>query len=69
MAAGFPEELQCLVGYRLGAYALGYVDDLRDPLRVLTSADPSLDLDAFGRATPTELEETARRARSAADER
>ncbi|MEM9466848.1 MAG: phytanoyl-CoA dioxygenase family protein, partial [Actinomycetota bacterium] len=34
-AAGFPEPLQRLMGYRMGAYALGYVDDLRDPISVL----------------------------------
>ncbi len=34
-AATFPEPLQRLMGYRLGAYALGYIDDLRDPLAVL----------------------------------
>ena len=34
-AAGFPEELQRLMGYRLGAYALGYIDDLRDPIVLL----------------------------------
>ena len=34
-AATFPEDLQRLMGYRMGAYALGYVDDLRDPISVL----------------------------------
>lgn len=34
-AATFAEPLQRLMGYRMGAYALGYVDDLRDPLDVL----------------------------------
>ena len=34
-AATFPEPLQRLMGYRMGAYALGYVDDLRDPISVL----------------------------------
>ena len=41
VAAALPEEVQRLIGYQLGAYALGYVDDLRDPLRVLRDeADP-----------------------------
>ena len=35
VAATFPEDLQRLMGYRLGAYALGYVDDLRDPIELL----------------------------------
>ncbi|MEM9202899.1 MAG: phytanoyl-CoA dioxygenase family protein [Actinomycetota bacterium] len=34
-AATFPEALQRLMGYQMGAYALGYVDDLRDPISVL----------------------------------
>ncbi len=34
-AATFPEPLQRLMGYKMGAYALGYVDDLRDPISVL----------------------------------
>ena len=35
VAREFPEELQRLIGYRQGAYALGYIDDLRDPIAVL----------------------------------
>lgn len=35
VARGLPERLQRLLGYSRGAYALGYVDDLRDPLDVL----------------------------------
>lgn len=35
VARELPERLQRLLGYSLGAYALGYVDDLRDPLDVL----------------------------------
>ncbi len=35
VAATFPEDLQRLMGYRLGAYALGYIDDVRDPISVL----------------------------------
>lgn len=34
-ARTFPEPLLRLMGYARGAYALGYVDDLRDPLDVL----------------------------------
>lgn len=35
VARDLPEELQRLAGYSMGAYALGYVDDLRDPIEVL----------------------------------
>lgn len=30
-----PDDLLRLIGYQRGAYALGYVDDVRDPLEVL----------------------------------
>jgi ectoine hydroxylase-related dioxygenase (phytanoyl-CoA dioxygenase family) len=36
-----PERLQKLLGYQRGAYALGYVDDLRDPLDVLMGREPT----------------------------
>jgi ectoine hydroxylase-related dioxygenase (phytanoyl-CoA dioxygenase family) len=35
-----PEDIQRLMGYAHGAYALGYVDDVRDPIDVLTGAGP-----------------------------
>ena len=35
VAAGLPEELQRLIGYRIGSYALGYIDDVRDPIEAL----------------------------------
>ena len=35
VARTFDEDLQRLMGYSRGAYALGYVDDLRDPIEVL----------------------------------
>ena len=35
VARTLPEPLLRLMGYQRGAYALGYVDDLRDPLEVL----------------------------------
>ena len=41
IARELPERLQRLLGYSLGAYALGYVDDLRDPLDVLMGRDTS----------------------------
>ncbi len=35
VAAQLPEKVQRLMGYAMGAYALGYVDNLQDPLGVL----------------------------------
>jgi ectoine hydroxylase-related dioxygenase (phytanoyl-CoA dioxygenase family) len=35
VARTLPEEMQRLIGYARGAYALGYVGDLRDPIEVL----------------------------------
>lgn len=41
LARDLPRELQQLIGYARGAYALGYVDDLRDPIEVLRPGDGS----------------------------
>jgi ectoine hydroxylase-related dioxygenase (phytanoyl-CoA dioxygenase family) len=35
IARALPVDLLRLIGYRLGAYALGYVDDTRDPIEVV----------------------------------
>jgi ectoine hydroxylase-related dioxygenase (phytanoyl-CoA dioxygenase family) len=35
VAAGLPEPVQRLMGYAKGAYALGYIDDTRDPILAL----------------------------------
>ncbi len=35
VARDLPRSLQRLIGYARGAYALGYIDDLRDPIEVL----------------------------------
>jgi len=35
IARELPDDLLKLMGYRIGAYALGYVDDVRDPLHAL----------------------------------
>lgn len=43
VAATLPEPVQRLMGYALGAYALGYVDDARDPITVL---DPDREQDS-----------------------
>ena len=45
IAKTLPIPLLKLIGYRRGAYALGYVDDLRDPLEVLV---PRLKKDGLG---------------------
>jgi hypothetical protein len=39
IARTLPEPLLRLMGYARGAYALGYVGDLRDPLDVLLERD------------------------------
>jgi hypothetical protein len=33
-----------MIGYTRGAYALGYVDDLRDPIEVLRAEEASVGL-------------------------
>jgi ectoine hydroxylase-related dioxygenase (phytanoyl-CoA dioxygenase family) len=38
VARDLPEPLLRLMGYARGAYALGYIDDLRDPIEALRSA-------------------------------
>jgi len=43
VAAELPERVQRLMGYQMGAYALGYLDDLRDPIRALRDGDPEDD--------------------------
>jgi ectoine hydroxylase-related dioxygenase (phytanoyl-CoA dioxygenase family) len=52
VAETLDDDLLRLMGYATGAYALGYVDDLRDPLDVLRSRanDPS-----FGTLAPPSL--------------
>jgi ectoine hydroxylase-related dioxygenase (phytanoyl-CoA dioxygenase family) len=43
IAAALPERVQRLMGYQMGAYALGYLDDLRDPIRHLRGPSPDDD--------------------------
>jgi len=45
LARGLPDPLLRLIGYQRGAYALGYVDDVRDPLEVLRGK-PTAESDA-----------------------
>lgn len=40
VAAALPERVQRLMGYAMGGYALGYIDDVRDPICAL---DPDRD--------------------------
>lgn len=47
IARELPDDLLALLGYARGAYALGYVDDLRDPLEVLRGASERTE--GFGR--------------------
>lgn len=35
VAAELPDDLLRLMGYRIGAYALGYIDDVRDPIEAI----------------------------------
>jgi ectoine hydroxylase-related dioxygenase (phytanoyl-CoA dioxygenase family) len=41
VARELPERVQRLMGYQMGAYALGYVGDLRDPITALRDPDGS----------------------------
>jgi ectoine hydroxylase-related dioxygenase (phytanoyl-CoA dioxygenase family) len=49
VAATLPDDLLRLMGYRIGAYALGYIDDVRDPIEALR---PSTGTMSFGEARP-----------------
>jgi hypothetical protein len=51
IARELPEPLLRLMGYARGAYALGYVDDLRDPIEVVRPGAAST---GFGDLAPTE---------------
>lgn len=51
IARTLPVELLRLMGYARGAYALGYVDDLRDPIEVLEIGAPSEGFGDLGAAS------------------
>ena len=51
IARTLPEPLLRLMGYARGAYALGYVDDMRDPLDVLLGRACGVGLGDLGTAT------------------
>ena len=42
VAATLPDDLLRLMGYRTGAYALGYIDDVRDPIEAIRGATGSM---------------------------
>ena len=44
VARTLPDDLLRLMGYSRGAFALGYVDDLRDPLEVVRAGGAKLGL-------------------------
>ncbi len=44
VAATLPDELLRLMGYRLGAYALGYIDDVRDPIEAVRGRTGTMSL-------------------------
>jgi ectoine hydroxylase-related dioxygenase (phytanoyl-CoA dioxygenase family) len=48
IAETLPDELLRLMGYRTGAYALGYIDDVRDPIEALRGGTGSM---SFGAVT------------------
>ncbi len=50
VARELPDDLLRMMGYAPGAYALGYVDDLRDPIAVLRGGGPQ---SSFGPAGVT----------------
>jgi len=50
IARGLPDSLLKLMGYARGAYALGYVDDMRDPLDVLKGRSSGVGLGDLGAA-------------------
>jgi ectoine hydroxylase-related dioxygenase (phytanoyl-CoA dioxygenase family) len=50
IARELPEPLLRLIGYARGAYALGYVDDLRDPIQVLRGDVPDEGFGSLERA-------------------
>jgi ectoine hydroxylase-related dioxygenase (phytanoyl-CoA dioxygenase family) len=61
VARELPEPLLRLMGYARGAYALGYVDDLRDPLEVLRPGASAAGLGDLARANDQARASRARR--------
>ena len=42
VAASLSDDLLRLMGYRIGAYALGYIDDVRDPIEAIRGASGAM---------------------------
>lgn len=57
VARELPEPMQRLIGYARGAYALGYVDDLRDPIEVLRPGAGAAGLGDLARASEKAIPE------------
>ena len=53
VARELPDDLLRMIGYAPGAYALGYVDDLRDPIAVLRGGGPQSSFGAGVAVPPT----------------
>ncbi|MEY4360796.1 MAG: hypothetical protein RL391_102 [Actinomycetota bacterium] len=52
VARRLPEHIQRLAGYSMGAYALGYVDDVRDPMALLRNASGMSSFGGDGAVVP-----------------
>jgi len=50
VAETLDDDLLRLMGYRVGAYALGYIDDVRDPLEAIRGASGDMSFGELGRA-------------------
>jgi ectoine hydroxylase-related dioxygenase (phytanoyl-CoA dioxygenase family) len=48
-----PERVQRLMGYEMGAYALGYIDDVRNPMHLLRPDRTSAPASSFAPGSPT----------------
>jgi ectoine hydroxylase-related dioxygenase (phytanoyl-CoA dioxygenase family) len=53
IARTLPESVQRLAGYAMGAYALGYMDDVRDPFLVLNGRDGGSSFAGSSTSLPT----------------
>ncbi len=50
VAMTLDDDLLRLMGYRVGAYALGYIDDVRDPLEAIRGATGEMSFGELGRS-------------------
>jgi ectoine hydroxylase-related dioxygenase (phytanoyl-CoA dioxygenase family) len=49
VAVTLPDDLLRLMGYRIGAYALGYIDDVRDPIEAVRPSTGAMSFGALDR--------------------